>query len=687
MIDSSGWLVLACILYLVGSLASFVLLRHRVAAVWAGHGIAFVAGGAALTAGIIGLTGPPSELIFFVSPIFGDIGIRIDRLAAFFVIVTAAVASAVAVYAPGYLLGFTRGRGASALSGLYGLFVASMLLVVSAGNAFGFLLAWEAMSLFSYFFVVYNHRKASNVAAGYLYLLMTHLGTAFIVVALLILGAAGGFGFSEMAAAAPKLSPLVKDIVFIFALIGFGVKAGIVPLHLWLPEAHSVAPSHVSALMSGVMIATAVYGLIRVLFDMLGAAHLWWGIALLAVGALSAVLGIMYALVESDLKRLLAFSSIENIGIVLMGLGAAAVFMPLEMTSAGAIALCAGLLHLANHALFKSLLFLGAGAVISSTGSRNIEQLGGLAKKIPAVAFLFFIGSAAIAAMPLLNGFVSEWLTLQSLLAGIGAPGFSAKLVFPMAAAAMALTGGFAAACFVKAYGITFLGRPRGQAAAEAQPVERSMIAGMAILAAGCAALGLFPSLGLGIVRGAAGSLAGLSGSDIPGADGILAAGAGSLSVVPLSGAASIHPLTTLAIISMVFIIVLFLAKLRSPGSGEREGGDVVAPWAGGLPSLTPKMQYSAVAFTKPLRILFSGVYRPEVESTVTCSTSEQPYFIEGIHYRAWLMPIYNNLLYQPVARLFAGLGRVASRLQSGSLHAYLAYIFAVLIVCMVVAR
>src|SRR5438876_3979623 len=291
------------------------------------------------------------------------------------------------------------------------------------------------------------------------------------------------------------MSPAKRDTAFVLFLIGFGIKAGIVPLHIWLPVAHPVAPSNVSALMSGVIIKTGIYGLTRVLFDFLGTPPLWWGVSLLTVGTISALLGVLYALMEHDLKRLLAYHSIENIGIILMGLGASLMFLHTHHTVLATLALIAGLYHTINHASFKALLFLGAGAVLHATHTRNMEEMGGLSKRMPKTALFFLIGAVAIAALPPLNGFVSEWLTYQSLLQGFGTTASLVRLMFPLSGAMLALTGALAAACFVKAFGITFLAQPRSEEAKHAHEVSRSMLTGMGLPTAACVFLGLFPTM------------------------------------------------------------------------------------------------------------------------------------------------------------------------------------------------
>jgi hydrogenase-4 component B len=377
--------------------------------------------------------------------------------------------------------------------------------VFTAGNAFFFLIAWEIMALTAYCLVSFEHEQNETRRAGVLYFVMSHIGTGCIMLGFLLLFQAFGqtsgdygpaaYSFENFHALGEKMAAGPRNAAFLLFLIGFGVKAGIVPLHTWLPAAHPVAPSNISAFMSGVLIKTGIYGMARVFFDFLGEPPMWWGATVLTVGTVSAVLGVLYALMQHDLKRLLAYHSIENIGIILMGFGAALLFLHSGHPVLATLALIAGLYHTINHAIFKALLFLGAGAVLHATHTRDMEHLGGLAKRMPKTAFFFLIGAVAISALPPLNGFVSEWLTYQSLLQGFGTTTSLFRLMFPLSGAMLALTGALAAACFVKAFGITFLAQPRSDHAAHAHEVSPTMLLGQGILTAVCVFLGLFPTV------------------------------------------------------------------------------------------------------------------------------------------------------------------------------------------------
>ncbi|MDE3225587.1 MAG: hydrogenase 4 subunit B, partial [Nitrospirota bacterium] len=444
---------------------------------------------------------------------FLTFAVRIDPLAAFFVLTISLAGLAVSIYALGYLTEF-YGRSSIGLMGaLYNGFLLSMTLVVIADNGFFFLIVWELMSLVSYFLVVTEHEKSEVRYAGLFYLIMTHVGTAFIILTFLIFfQEAGSFSFAAFRHLEQPLPEGLRTLAFLAALVGFGTKAGIVPLHVWLPYAHPAAPSHVSALMSGVMIKTAIYALLRVYFDFLGGQFpWWWGFTILAVGAVSALLGVMYALMEHDLKSLLAFSSVENIGIILLGIGAGMTFQAYGLKEFAALGLLAGLYHTINHALFKALLFLGAGSLLYATHTRNMEEYGGLLRRMPWTGFCFLVGSVSVAALPPINGFVSEWLVFQSLFLGFHLPVVLLNLILPIAAAMLALTGVLALACFAKAFGLSFLALPRSAHARHAEEIPVAMRVGMGGLAAACVFLGLAPMVVVPLLDRVTEPLAGVS--------------------------------------------------------------------------------------------------------------------------------------------------------------------------------
>ena len=398
---------------------------------------------------------------------------RIDVLGAFFLVVVDLGAAAASLFALGY------GRHDEAperILPFYPLFLAGMNLVVLAADAFTFLISWEFMSLTSWALVIAHHRVKENLHAGYVYLVMASFGTLALLLAFgLLAGPEGNYTFAQIRDGG--LSPAVTATVLILTLIGAGSKAGLVPLHVWLPLAHPAAPSHVSALMSGVMTKVAVYGFARIVLDLLGTPAWWWSVIVLTLAGITCVMGVLYALMQHDLKRLLAYSTVENVGIIFIGLGLALAFKAHGMMSAAALAVTAGLLHVFNHMVFKSLLFLGAGAVLTATGERDMEHLGGLIHRMPQTAFVFLVGCAAISALPPLNGFVSEWLTFQAILLSPQMPSWGLKFLVPAVGALLAMSAALAAACFVRAFGVTFLGRPRTPAAEHARETDRLLAA------------------------------------------------------------------------------------------------------------------------------------------------------------------------------------------------------------------
>src|SRR5664279_4707958 len=421
--------------------------------------------------------------------------IHADALGCFFGLIVSLVGVAISIYSLGYARGYYGHKNVGVLGALFNVLLLATTLVFLADHAFFFLIAWEIMALSAYCLVSFEHEQEETRNAGVLYFVMSHIGTSALVLGFLLLSrASGSYDFASFHALGNQMPASQRNVVFLLFLFGFGVKAGMVPFHIWLPVAHPVAPSNVSALMSGVLIKSGIYGITRVSFDFMGTPPNWWGVTVLTIGTISAVLGVLFALMEHDLKRLLAYHSIENIGIILMGLGAALMFLHSGRPGLSSLALIAGLYHTINHALFKALLFLGAGAVLHSTHTRNMEEMGGLIKRMPKTAFCFLIGAVAISALPPLNGFVSEWLTYQSLLQGFGTTDSLVRLMFPLSGAMLALTGALAAACFVKAFGITFLAQPRSEQAAQAHEASPTMLLGMGLLTGACVFLGLFPT-------------------------------------------------------------------------------------------------------------------------------------------------------------------------------------------------
>jgi hydrogenase-4 component B len=600
---------------------------------------------------------------------------RLDPLSCFFLLTLSLPAAGVAVYSFGYLGGGIDGKNPGLFCFLLNLLLGGLTLVFAAAELVFFLIAWELMVAASYFLIVTNHEAEEARKGGMLFLIMSRAGTGLLFIGFLLLASAvGTTDFRAMHGAGEKLPPALGGLAFLLLFLGFGVKAGIIPLHIWLPAAHPVAPSNVSALMSGIVIKTGIYGMARVFFDFYGTLPAWAGMLVLLVGVVSALLGVLYALMEHDLKRLLAYHSIENIGIILMGFGAALLFRSFGQSTLAALALVAGLFHTLNHGLFKSLLFLGAGAVLHATGTRNMEEMGGLIRRMPSTALYFLIGAIAISGLPPLNGFVSEWLTYQALLAGFGATTELTRVAFPIAGALLALTAALAAACFVKAFGITFLALPRSAEAKAAHEVSLPMRAGMAFLAAACVVLGLgatwfLPSLD-SVTRQAFGIA--VSQDLVAGKGFVLTAGS------PATGSVSTSVLALMLVALSGVPLVLWLLW------GRRSRRTIGPAWDCGLPGLTADNEFTATAFSKPLRMIFGALFRPRREIQAEFEVS--PYYPTAIRFESEIQPAFEKHFYDP---LLDGILRMAKRMrliQAGSLHAYLTYIFITLILLLLLA-
>ena len=594
--------------------------------------------------------------------------VRINALSAFFNLALGIVAVAVSIYSFGYMRDSRRNVGS--LGFFYNILLLSLTAVFTAANVFFFLVAWEVMALSAYCLVSFEHEKAETRRAGVLFLVMSHAGTGLLLIAFLMLASASGsLDFASFHLLASKLPLERQGVVFALFFLGFGVKAGIIPIHVWLPAAHPVAPSNISALMSGIVIKTGIYGMALVFFDFFEAAPVWAGIVVLVAGVVSALLGVLYALMEHDLKRLLAYHSIENIGIILIGFGAALVFRALGQPGLAGIALIAGLYHTINHAIFKCLLFLGAGSVLHSTRTRNMEEMGGLIRRMPVTALCFLIGAVAISGLPPLNGFVSEWLTYQALLAGFGSTETLTRVMFPIAGALLALTAALAAACFVKAFGISFLALPRSDQAAEAREAGGWMQAGMGILAVACFALGLGATWFLPIFDSVTQQVLGhpIGSALVAGNGFVLSSGAPGGGTVSTAGIAAM--LVVLSALPVLFWLAWGRKARRSTGPA----------WDCGLPGLTAANEYTATGFSKPLRMIFSTLYRPRREIQADYEVS--PYYPTAIRFESEIEPAFEKHFYDPLKDwIFAMAGRMRT-VQAGSIHAYLAYIFITLIV------
>ena len=586
--------------------------------------------------------------------------LRLDALSAFFLLLLGVAGAGISIFSAGY---FRVGEGtAPGLMGLqYHIFLASMAVVLLADDAYLFMVAWETMALSSYFLVTSQHRIPEIRRAGFLYLLMAHVGAICILLCFGVLqGGSWLFTFDAMRGA--SLTPFWASTAFLLALLGFGAKAGLVPLHVWLPEAHPAAPSPVSAMMSGLMLKTAVYGMLRISFDLLHVRFWQWGVLLLALGLFSALYGAIFAAVQSDMKRLLAYSSIENIGIIFTGIGLAILFETCNLHLFAALALCAALVHSLNHAFFKSLLFLTTGSVLHATGHRNLGKLGGLIRRMPWVATFALVGTLAIAGLPPLNGFVSEWLLLQSFLFTPEIPHAFVNMFVPLGAAVLALTAALAAYVMVKFYGIVFLGQPRETALTEAHDANWLERIGLAWLALGCIAIGVVPQLALRPAASVTGMLLGQSVRPT-----------GSIWwIAPIAPQkASYSGLILLFGIVGVVGVTYLLVRLLAHGRMRR-----VATWDCGYPWQTARMQDTAEGFGHPIRHMFEGFFRMERE--LPSPSDSAPHYRIHVEDRLW------RAMYLPIARAVQWLADIVGVLQGGSLSIYLLCSFLTLILLLV---
>jgi len=589
--------------------------------------------------------------------------LAVDSLSGWFLLLIGAVAVAVGVYTIGYAGPGGRGAGSRPSLSLLPVFVGALLLVPAAGSVPTFLLGWELMAVTSLGLVATEHRHHAQVrSATVWYAAMTQAGFVTVLIGLTWLAAAAGTDFTAVRATAGVLSPAVKNAVFVLCLVGFAAKAGAVPLHPWLPRAHAEAPSHVSALMSAAMVKLGVYGLVRVGFDLLGGGPRWWWLTIAAIGALSALYGIMQAAVATDLKRLLAFSTSENIGLILLGVGFAGLYNVEGARGLAALAMAAALLHTLNHAGFKALLFLGAGSAVKATGTRDLDQLGGLSRRMPATTMLVAAGALGAAALPPGNGFVSEWLLLQSLLHQPGA-GAVLAIAAPTAVAVIALTAGIGVATYVKAVGTGFLARPRRAAAAAATESPPSMIVAMIAVALACAVLAVLPTITLPAIGRIVASLHLVS----PPLD-------GGLTAIQLSGYTTrFWPLWLAAAIVVVTGLVAVLA--RRFGRARRRA----VAWDCGDGPLTSRMEYTATSFAEPLQRVFDDALAPERDVDVT-HHEESAYHVQAIAYRQRIPDRIENRFYQPLLRAVERLVLAGRGLAPGVMHRYLAYMLTALI-------
>ena len=661
-------ILLACTAVLLASSAIAVAGARRSYITFVVYSLAFVVGVAALAVACSVLVTSPGSAETMRLPIglpWLGAHFRLDALSALFLVVINLGSLTSSLYGLGY------GRHEEApgrVLPFFPAFLAGMNLVVLADDAFTFLLTWEFMSLTSWALVMAHHRDRDNARAGYIYLVMASFGTLALLLAFgLLAGSGGDYGFDAIRSTVPP--PGVAAVVLALALIGAGSKAGLVPLHVWLPLAHPAAPSHVSALMSGVMTKVAVYAFVRIVFDLLGPPLWWWGAVVLILGGISAVLGVLYALMQHDLKRLLAYHTVENIGIIFIGLGLALAFQGNGMRLAAALALTAALLHVFNHSVFKSLLFFGAGAVLSATGERDMEHLGGLIHRMPLTAIAFLVGSTAISALPPFNGFVSEWLTFQAILLSPHLPQWLLKFLVPGIGAMLALSAALAAGCFVKAFGSTFLGRPRSDVSQRAQETDAFSLTAMSILALLCLIAGILPGYFIDALAPVTGQLL---GAHLPPQQLLK-----WLMIVPIAESrSSYNGLLLFVLIATAGWLGVYVIHRWASHAVRRS-----AAWDCGFPEASPMTQYTAGSFAQPIRRVFG---------TLAFHAREQVYMpapgqTQAARFHVSMRDLVWDTLYAPVERVVGFISGHLNKVQSWTIRAYLSLVFSSVVILLMV--
>jgi hydrogenase-4 component B len=657
--------------------------RYLSAAACAAGSIALV------VAGVLSLGGDSMRLALPVSTPLGGFVLRTEPLSGLFLLLTGLVGTAISVYSSDYSLRLNGPKRQATMFVTYSLTLASLAVLLAAANALTFLVAWEAMSILTYLLVALEYDHSGTPEAAFLMLGLGEIGFVAMTVGFALIGALGPDRDFAVVAASPASGDL-QSVAFILFLFGFGAKAGLLPLQGWLPEAHPAAPSNISALLSAVVVKMAIYGLILSTLVLLGPPPVWWGYVGLAIGVVTAFYGVLFSLLEHDIKRALAFSTVENLGFMVTLIGAALIFRSLGQPMLEALALVATTLHVLNHGLLKGVLFLGAGSVQSATGTRDMDALGGLWRRMRWTAPAFLIGAAGLAGLPPLNGFQSEWLGLQTLLQSHLLDDRAARILLAASGALIALTFGLAVTTYIRIIGGVFLGAPRTTAAQQAAEAPASMRAGMSLLAGASVILGLLPPLGVAAAAAAASRVAGVNGvldavmppvfthpEKVPllvtlGGTFMSFIPANGLVVVPASAAfASIAP--TYIFVTLVAVIGLVAVVLRLAGvRGYRES----RVWAGAIPTYLPSMQYTATAFTNPLRFIFGGVYQSERH--IEGDYHQAPFFARSIRYTHRFVEPIELYVYQPVADAARMLSERMAFLQAGNVSLYLLYLFAV---------
>ncbi|MGE5504746.1 MAG: hydrogenase 4 subunit B [Actinomycetota bacterium] len=632
------------------------------------HAGCFLASMALLAGGLKHLGGPHGAAPVLVLPVglpWLDAHFRLDNLSALFMVIVDLAAAAASAFGVGYSHHLPAPRR---VTPFFPLFLFGMNGVLLADDAFVFLVSWEFMSLASWLLVLADHHEAENRRAALVYLLMAAFGTFCLLPCFgLMAGPGGDYTFAAMRSA--ELGPAAGFLVIALALMGAGSKAGLVPLHAWLPLAHPAAPSHVSALMSGVMTKVALYGLIRILFDLHGEVSWAWGAAIMVIGGITAVMGVLYAIMQDDIKKLLAYSTVENVGVVVIGLGLALAFKDSGEAGLSALALVAGLYHIINHSIFKTLLFLGAGAVITATGHRHLDRLGGLLNRMPWTGAAALVGAAAISALPPLNGFVSEWLIFQSLFKGPGLPHWTMKFGVPVVGAMLALAAALAAACFVRAFGVAFLGRPRSPEAAEAGEVTQGMRLTMAALAVLCVILGAIP---VTVTDALSSVVQPLSGVQMA-----VSADLGWPWLSPVSSTRGSYSGTVLVMVGLSLFLIAIVVVHRLGTTAVRRSD----AWDCGHAEDLPDAQYTGQSMAQPLRRVFGATIfaaREEVEMPEPGDDSPARHRVRMID------PVW-TYLYVQIQRAVDAVADRVNRLQFLTVRHYLLMMFAALVFLLLV--
>ncbi|MGQ0285875.1 hydrogenase 4 subunit B [Pasteurellaceae bacterium 22721_9_1] len=663
-------LITALLIYVIGAFISLYMSKNEQLSINI-SGVTSILGGVLgiLAAAPVLISNETATMLFETPFSFAPYSIRVDGLAAFMVCVISLLVIVTAIYSFSYVQEY-KGKGAGTMGFFMNMFIASMVGLATTDNAFFFLVFFEMMSLASYFLVL-TEQDDNATNAGLLYFFIAHAGSVLIMIAFFIFYCyAGSFEFEAFRQT--KLSPVLSFIVFMLAFLGFGAKAGMIPLHGWLPKAHPAAPSHASALMSGVMVKIGIFGIIKVGIDLLGADNLWFGVIVLGFGAVSSVLGVLYALAEHDIKRLLAYHTVENIGIIMMGVGVGMIGIAIQNPILATVGLLGGLYHLLNHAVFKGLLFLGAGSVMYRLHTKDMDLMGGLGKLMPYTALCFLIGTMAISALPPFNGFVSEWFTYQSLFTLSQTDSVVLKIAGPVAIIMLALTGALAALCFVKVYGISFGGAPRSEKAAQAREVPRPMLIAMAVLAVCCVLLGIGASVITPVIAKISTALSGLNGFPL--------AENGTVVSSPEPYTALSTPMVAIMLIAFFAVPFALYSFTKDKRLSDSAKGN---PWACGY-AYEAEMASSAGGFTRPLRTMFKPLYT--IRKTFDPAPLSQKGIDAVIKGATQAEPFWEDKVTMPIAHFIPRIASKIQGLQGGDFRVYCVYFVVALVILLAVA-